>query len=42
MNKSNVNVPYVKILDEEGNLTNPIGKNEVYRSPFPNRRARRS
>ena len=35
-----MNVPYVKVYDKNGNVTNPI--KEVYLSKFDNRKARRS
>lgn len=37
-----INRPYVKIENEEGELANPIGKNNPYLNPFPNRRQRRA
>jgi|APGre2960657404_1045060.scaffolds.fasta_scaffold24495_3 hypothetical protein len=33
------NAPYIKVLDAEGNVINPISGS--YTSPFPNRKARR-
>ena len=33
------NAPYIKVLDDEGNVINPISGS--YTSPFPNRKARR-